>query len=176
MGKPHFPSKSLLFVGLLYSSDNYYIKSLELLSSQFGEIAMISKPIKWNYSDYYKDELGTNIIRRFVFFKDLINQDDISNIKIITNKIEDSLSTNKKRNINIDPGYLTPAKIVLASTKDYSHRIYLRDGIFAEVTLIFKKDSFIPHLNTYKDFQDKQYLDIFIQARKLLKIISQQKY
>ncbi len=168
MGKPNFPPKALLFIGVLYSNDDYYIKSLNLLDSQFGEIAMISPPIEWNFSDYYKDELGTNILRRFIFFKNLVEQDNIADIKIITNKIEDSLSIDNKRNINIDPGYLTHAKVVLASTKDYSHRIYLRNGIFAEITLIFKKDRFIPHLNTYKDYQDTRYLDIFIQARRLL--------
>lgn len=172
MGKPQFPPKALLFTGILYSNDDYYLRSLQLLSSQFGEIAMQSPPINWDFSGYYKDELGGNILRRFIFFKNLIEQDNISNIKIITNGIEDQLSSDNRRNINIDPGYLTLAKIVLASTKDYSHRIYIKDGIYAEITLIFRKDYFVPHINTYKDYQDERYLEIFMQARRLLKIIS----
>ncbi|MCX7913175.1 MAG: DUF4416 family protein [Thermodesulfovibrionales bacterium] len=172
MGQPHFPAKALLFVGILYYKDDYYIKSLQQLKSHFGEIAMITPSMEWNFSDYYQEELGSNIFRRFIFFKDLIEQDSIADIKIITNQIEKELSTNKKRNVNLDPGYLTPAKIVLATTKDYSHRIYLKRGIFAEVTLIFKKDTFTPHLNTYKDYRSKEYIDIFIQARNLLKIIN----
>ncbi len=172
MGKTHCPSKALLFTGILYSNDDYYLRSLQLLNSQFGQIAMQSPPIKWDFSGYYKDELGENILRRFIFFKNLVEQDEISNIKIITNGIEDQLSSDNKRNINLDPGYLTLSKIVLASTKDYSHRIYIKDGIYAEITLIFRKDYFVPHINTYKDYQDERYLEIFMQARKLLKIIS----
>lgn len=172
MGKPHFPSQALLFTGILYSNDDYYIRVLELLISQFGEIAMQTAPIEWNFSDYYKQELGGNILRRFIFFKNLVEQGDIAGIKIITNGIEDRLSSGNRRNINLDPGYLTQAKIVLASTKDYSHRIYLKDGIYAEVTLIFKKDRFVPHINTYMDYREERYMDIFMNARKLFKIIS----
>lgn len=133
---------------------------------------MQSAPVNWNYSNYYREELGENIIRRFIFFRNFIEQSAIADIKIITNGIEKQLSYNDKRNVNIDPGYLTLAKIVLASTKDYSHRIYLKNGVYAEVTLIFKKKCFIPHINTYKDYQDQRYLDILLNARRLFKIIS----
>ncbi len=174
MGKPRIPSKALLFSGILYSNDSWYLKAFELLVSKFGEIAMCSPPITWDFSDYYKDELGDKIIRRFVFFKNLIEQNELSRIKIITNNLEELLATGNKRNVNLDPGYLTPAKIVLASTKDYSHRIYLNNGIYAEVSLIYKKNCFIPYLNTYKDFQDNRYIEIFMTARKLLNVINKQ--
>jgi hypothetical protein len=171
MGTPHPTEKALLFIGSLFSNEDYYFESRLSLERIFGEIIMESPAIKWDFSDYYKDELGEIIYRRFMFFKNLIEQDYISTIKLITNEIEKSLSSNGKRNINLDPGYLTPAKIVLASTKDYSHRIYLKDGIYAEVTLIFKKGQFVPHINTYKDYQDERYLRIFMMARKLLSML-----
>ncbi|MDI6801896.1 MAG: DUF4416 family protein [Thermodesulfovibrionales bacterium] len=171
MGTPHPPDKALLFVGTLYSKEDYYFKALKSLEKIFGEIAMESPPMKWDYSDYYKDELGEPIYRRFIFFKTLIEQDRIAGIKLLTNGLEEELSFHGKRNVNIDPGYITPAKIVLASTKDYSHRIYLKDGIYAEATLIFKNSKFIPHINTYRDYQDEQYLNIFMIARKLLSIL-----
>lgn len=174
MGTPTIPSKALLFVGILYSKVDYYLRTLKLLKSHLGEFSLITPPLVWNFSDYYQKELGSNILRRFIFFKSLIDQDSIADIKITTNLIEEELSTDSKRNVNLDPGYLTLAKIVLASTKEYSHRIYLKRGIFAEVTLIFKKDRFIPHLYTYKDYQSKEYLDIFIQGRRLLKLITSQ--
>ncbi len=174
MGTYKIPSKALLFTGILYSNEHYYLKSLELLSGHLGEIAMYSPPIAWDFSDYYRDELGENIIRRFVFFKNLTGQEELSEIKILSNRIEELLSTGNRRNINLDPGYLTPAKIVLASTKDYCHRIYLRDGIYAEVTLIFKKNRFVPHLNTFKDYQDERYINIFMSARRLLNVIVRQ--
>lgn len=174
MGTPRIPFKALLFSGILYSSDYWYFKALECLVSKFGEIAMYSPPIVWDFSDYYRDELGENIKRRFVFFKNLIEQEELAGIKITTNELEEILSSDNRRNVNLDPGYLTPAKIVLASTKDYSHRVYLRGGIYAEVSLIYKKNSFVPHLNTYKDFKDERYKEIFMTARKLLKAISRQ--
>jgi len=172
MGKPRIPTKALLFTGILYSNQMWYLKAIEHLEGKFGEIAMYSPPIPWDFSEYYKDELGDNIIRRFVFFKNLIEQEQIAEIKIITNQIETLLASGNKRNVNIDPGYLTLAKIILASTKDYSHRIYLKDGIYAEVSVIYKKNRFLPHINTYKDFQDERYMEIFLSARKLLKVIN----
>lgn len=174
MGKPQIPPKALLFTGVLYSNDDYYIRAIELLTSRFGEIAMFSPPIPWNFSGYYRDELGENIIRRFVFFLTLAEQGELAEIKIITNRIEELLSFDNRRNINLDPGYLTPAKIVLASTKDYSHRIYLKDGIYAELALVFKKNRFFPHLNTYRDYQDERYIDIFMSARRLLNVFARQ--
>ncbi len=90
-----------------------------------------------------------------------------------TNEIEDAFSLNGKRRINLDPGYLTLAKIVLVSTKNYSHRIYLKKGIYGEVTLIYYKEygTFKPNLYTYRDYQDKAHIDVFMQARELLKKI-----
>lgn len=172
MGTPGKPEKALLFAGLLFSNEDYRIKAVERLEESFGEIAMECPPLEWNFSDYYKEELGEPIFRRFVFFKNLIEQDSLSSIKLTANEIEKKLSGNGKRHVNIDPGYLTPAKLILASTKDYSHRIYLRDGIYAEVTLTYKKGKFIPHINTYKDFGDFRYQRIFALARGLLHLLS----
>jgi len=165
------PEKALLFTGALFSNEDYYAEARQSLERIFGEAIMESPPIRWDYTDYYKEELGEPLYRRFIFFKKLIEQDSISTIKLITNEIEKNLSTAGKRNINIDPGYLTAAKIVLASTKDYSHRIYLKDGIYAEVTLIFKNSRFVPHINTYRDYQDEKFVNVFMMARKLLSLI-----
>lgn len=173
MGYPTPPEKAFLFIGTLFQKEDYYFRARQYLEKMFGEIVMECPRIKWDFSDYYKDELGSPIHRRFLFFKDLIEQDRLAGIKLITNNTERDLSTDGKRNINLDPGYLTPAKVVLASTKDYSHRIYLKDGIYAEVTLIFKKGQFIPHVNTYKDYQDEKYLRIFMMARELLSVLRQ---
>lgn len=171
MGIPRSPENALLFIGTLFSDEDFYFKAQQILEESFGDIAMEGPLTKWEFSDYYKEELGEHIYRRFIFFKRLIKQDVLASIKLATNEIEKALSSNGKRNINLDPGYLTPAKIVLASTKDYSHRIYLKDGIYAEVTLIFKKGKFIPHINTYNDFKDERYLDLFMTARRLFSLL-----
>jgi hypothetical protein len=168
MGTPKRPEKALLFIGTLYSNKDYYYKSIKLLEKSFGEIIMEGPEVNWNFSEYYKKEIGSPLFRRFLFFKNFIEQEKIVDIKLKTNETEQVFSQNNRRNINLDPGYLTLSKIVLASTKDYSHRIYLGRGIYGEVTLIYnsKKKTFEPHINTYRDYRDERYIRLFLIARK----------
>lgn len=167
MGHPRQPDRVLLFVATLWPREECLLRSLPLLEQSFGEIALESPSLKWDFSDYYREELGEPLFRRFLFFRWLVDPGDLADVKLRTNAIEEGLSAEGRRSINIDPGYLTPAKIVLASTKDYAHRIYLRDGIYAEVTLTFRRGAFVPHLNTYRDYQDRRYLGLFGTARTL---------
>ncbi|MQL46471.1 DUF4416 family protein, partial [Escherichia coli] len=92
--------------------DAYY-KAIEILEDKFGQILVESSPKLWNYSDYYTPELGSPIKRRFIFFKNLISEADIAKIKIQTNQIEEELSKHGKRTVNLDPGYIGLAKLVL---------------------------------------------------------------
>lgn len=167
MGTPSEPQKALLFCSTLYSQENILTDALRQLTVTFGETLFYSPALIWNFSDYYQKELGDRIFRRYIFFRELIEQGNLADIKLLSNQIEKSLSINHKRTINIDTGYMTPAKIVLASTKDFSHRIYLSKGIYAEVTLIFKKGEFISHLNTYPDYKHKQHQFYFHIARSI---------
>jgi len=176
MGTPGQPKKVLLFIGTLFKEREIYYTSLELLKNLYGKILMESAQSEWKYSNYYNDELGSPIFRRFIFFKELISEGEIADIKLQTNEIELKLSRNSKRMINLDPGYISLAKLVLATTKDYSHRIYLKNGIYGEVTLIYKKNSFIPHINTYKDYADKKYIELFNLARQIYKDLHNKSY
>jgi len=160
---------ALLFVSTLYSSSDIFNYAKEILEKNFGDILFISPSLLWEYSSYYKDEIGWPLFRQFIFFKNLIDPGLLTDIKLKTNEIESTLSSEGRRRINLDPGYLTLSKIVLASTKNYAHRIYLGKGIYAEVTLIYKDETYRPHLYTYKDYQDKTHVDIFIEAREMLK-------
>lgn len=169
MGIPGTPKKVLLFVASLYRDKIFYYNALNYLTQNFGDILFESSPRLWNYSDYYTPELGSPLFRRFIFFKKLVSEGEISSIKLLTNEIEEDLSTENKRNINLDPGYITLAKLVLATTKDYCHRIYIKDGIYAEVTLFFKKNSFMPHQFTYRDYSENHYLQLFNFARIIYK-------
>jgi hypothetical protein len=169
MGRIRSADPALLFVGILYSDERILNHSKEILEKNFGDTLLASPSMPWNYSSYYKDELGWPLFRQFVFFKTLIDPGILADIKLKTNEIEDTLSSGGKRHVNLDPGYLTPSTIVLASTKNYAHRIYLGKGIYGEVTLIYKDGIYGPHLFTYKDYQDKQYIEIFMNAREMLK-------
>ena len=159
--------KTLLFTGTLYSDSQYFIKAYAALQEVFGEVIMETPPMSWDFSGYYQDEMGSSIKRRFLFFKRPLMPDALAGAKLKTIAIESILSIDGKRQINLDPGYLTPAKIVLATTKDYSHRIYLHDGIFAEATLLFKGKRYMPHLHTYNDYKDDRYQKFFLLGREM---------
>jgi hypothetical protein len=159
--------KSLLFVGVLFADRQYYYQAYSALQAVFGEIVMETPQSGWNYSQYYREEMGTPIFRRFLFFRNPLSPDLLSEAKLKTIEIESCFSRDGKRQVNLDPGYLTPAKVVLASTKDYSHRIYLMNGIYAETTLIFKDKRFMPHLQTYTDYKEDRQQKIFLLAREM---------
>jgi hypothetical protein len=169
MGRVRAIELSLLFVGTLYSNQGIFNHSKGILERNFGDILHASPSIPWDYSSYYKDELGWPLFRQFIFFKNLIDPGILADVKLKTNEIEDALSSEGKRRINLDPGYLTLSNIVLASTKNYAHRIYLGKGIYGEVTLIYKDGTYNPYLYTYRDYHDKTYIDIFITVREMLK-------
>jgi hypothetical protein len=141
----------------------------DLLEKNFGETLLVSHSIPWDYSTYYNHEIGSPLLRQFLFFKTFIDPGTLANIKIKTNEIEETFSFKGKRRINLDPGYLTLSKIVLASTKDYAHRIYLGKGIFGEITLIYKGGTYEPHMFSYRDYQDESYIKIFMNVRSLYK-------
>lgn len=167
------PEAALLFIGTLYSDQQVFLHSKEILERDFGQELLTTPPLPWDYSPYYRNELGSPIARQFIFFKDLFDTGTLADIKIRTTEIEDSLSTGGKRRINLDPGYLTLAKVVLASTKNYSHRLNLGKRIYGEVTLIYaeKEGSFKSHLFTYRDYQEKSCIDMFLSVRQILKKI-----
>lgn len=174
MGELRLTEKTLLFVSLLYSREDHYKEAYRLSEASFGEVAMETPPLPWDFSDHYRQEMGAPLFRRFLFFKNLIDPEDLSEIKLTANNIERKLSVQGKRCVNLDPGYLTLAKIILASTKDYAHRIYLKDGIHAEVTLIYSKETkeYLPNINTYNDYKDDRNRKIFLLARELLSMLN----
>ena len=169
MGSPSHPDPALLFIGALSRNEACFSEAREKLKASFGEIAFESPALAWDYSEYYKEELGSPLTRTFIFFRDLINPEALAGIKLFTNDLELQFSSSGKRNINLDPGYLTPYQVVLASTKNYAHRIYLGKGIYAEVTLIHRDGRYCPHLFTYRDYASDEYIQLFERARVLLK-------
>jgi hypothetical protein len=168
--EPRSPDPVLLFCGLLAASKERLDLSIKDLSTRFGPLLDRSPLLPWNFSHYYEKEIGKPLLRQFVFFEKKISPDRLAGIKRETIGMESSLSETREgkqcRTINIDPGYLAPAKVVLATAKDFAHRIYLSDGIYAEVTLLFLKNRFTPLPHTYPDFRSESYIEIFNNARK----------
>ena len=160
-----------LFVGIL-SSDNTLLEEVEyLLAKRLGKVDIKSEIFPFDFTDYYKKEMGTNISRQFLCFKELINPEELSDIKIWTNELENEIKCYRKsdvaRPINLDPGYLTHCNLILASTKDYYHRIHLQNGIYAEVTLFYQHEVFKNLPWTYPDFQTEEYKNFFLKVRTL---------
>jgi hypothetical protein len=168
MGIIKKPESVKLFAGVIAVSSVLAEQALGKFSENFGEIDYRSPKIDFCFTDYYRNEMGENLCRYWVSFKELIDPSALAQAKISANKIEEIFKDSGKRQVNIDPGYITPAKVVLASSKDFSHRIYLRDGIYGEVTLMYKHKDFSPLQWTYPDYQSKTAYDFFRGIREIL--------
>ena len=124
-------------------------------------------PMSWEFIDYFSRELGENLGRKFLGFERLIDPEELASIKLLTNQLEGKFSEGGARRINLDPGYVDSAKLVLATTKNRDHRIYIGQGIFAEVTLHFRGKSFRAWEWTYPDYATPEYIAIFNEIRAL---------
>ncbi|MFC1658313.1 DUF4416 family protein [Candidatus Omnitrophota bacterium] len=156
-----------LFVGCIYSSEEAFLKARRILEKRFGAPDFESQTLPFNYTKYYQKEFGENLKRRFLSFKRQVRTEDLAQIKLLTNKIERKISRVGRRLVNIDPGILELSKVVLATTKDYSHRIYLGKGIYAEVTLFYRDKSFHAWNWAYPDYRTPEYIGIFNRIRDL---------
>lgn len=163
------PEIAVLFAGSLYSSDDIFAAASLDLKGIFGKTFFESPALPWNYTDYYAKELDPPVFRRFLFFEKKVDSSSVVDAKLATMTVEERFWREGRRQINIDPGYMTLAKVVLASRKNYSHRIYLGSGVFGEVELFHRDGSFNPLPYTYPDYRDETFLDIFAKARGLLR-------
>jgi hypothetical protein len=140
------------------------------LSELYGPIDHRSDVLPFDFTDYYKAEMGDVIDRVFFSFERLIEADRLPEIKRQTNRMESEMTPlfeTAKRPVNVDPGYIEQAKVVLASTKNFYHRIHLAGGIFAEVTMHFKNNTYQFFPWTYPDYQSKDYQEFFLKMRQL---------
>jgi len=166
MGQIKRPHKVKLVTGLLSNDIEALERVKKILQRIFGRIDFESALLDFSHTDYYKEELGDNLKRKFLSFERPRDPGAIYKVKIRTNLIEKRFLRGGKRTINIDPGYLDLSKLVLFSTKDYSHRIYLNKGIFAENTLFYKDKSYNPWPWTYPDYKTAEYIDMFNSIRQ----------
>ncbi|HTY45607.1 MAG TPA: DUF4416 family protein [Patescibacteria group bacterium] len=154
-----------LFTGLIFQDSAIFEQAKAVLARHFGRIDLQSSILPFIHTDYYEKEFGTGLKRAFVSFARLIPAEELSRIKVKTNQIERKFCRAESRRINIDPGYLDLGKLVLASTKDHGHRIYLGRGIYAEVTLFFQDKTFQPWPWTYPDYKTAGYIAVLNQMR-----------
>ena len=168
MGKITPPTPVKLFVGMLAQDVSLFTQLKEILRDIYGPVDLEGPVRPWERTKYYEKEMGPGLKRQFIFFEKLIHPGTIADIKLKTDELEKlHLGKNSGRMINLDPGYLDAAKLVLATTKDFSHRIYLDKGIYAEVTLIYSGGAYQTLPYTFPDYRSMEYMDLFKQAREL---------
>jgi len=167
MGEIKKPGSVKLIIGFLYSDPDILDEALKSLSRSFGKIDFKSSQMDFSYTTYYREEMGDGLKRSFVSFEKLADSGSAYKTKLTTNAMEKQLSGNGNRHINIDPGYIDMAKLVLFSTKDYAHRISVGSGIFAEVTLFYKDGRYNPWPWTYPDYKTEEYSVIFNSIREI---------
>lgn len=155
-----------LISGIIVSPKVALTRIKSPLLEKFGEIDGQSAKIPFDFTKYYEPEMGKNLTRLWVSFKGLVQPEELVKIKLTTNEIEKEFSREGKRQVNLDPGYITGARLVLATTKDYAHRIYLGNGIFGEVTLIYKNGKFQPLPWTYPDYCQSDAIEFFERVRQ----------
>jgi hypothetical protein len=177
MGIPSEPRPAKLFMSLIAGKDDLFDQGMEALKMDFGKIDFISEKLRFDFTDYYTQEMGGNLFRYFITFGSLISRDSLVDIKLATNRSEERFSDSSgNRQINIDPGYLSHAHVILATTKAYAHRPYLGKGIYADLTLIHRNKSFQPLDWTYPDYRQEKTIELFNQMRKqYLQIIKEGK-
>ena len=159
-----------LFIGVLVSHKKLMPEVEHRLTAAYGPTDHRSGVIPFDFTDYYEAEMGDIIDLAFFSFERLIEADQLPEIKRQTNQLETGLApmaSSVKRPVNLDPGYLEHAKVVLASTKNFYHRIYLGGGIFGEVTMHFRNNTYQFFPWTYPDYQSKDYQEFSLRVRQI---------
>lgn len=165
MSLPQTPKPAKLVIGL-FMKDKGLIEPLATeLTNRFGPVDTVSCWLVFDFTSYYAREMGTPLFRRMFSFKNLIRQSDLAAIKLITNEIEKTYAVDNKRRVNIDPGYMLQERFVLATGKNFSHRIYIGQGIYADLTLIYQKGAFQTLPWTYPDYADETMHKYLLQVR-----------
>ncbi len=172
MWKLKGPKPVKLIVGILAADRQCLHEAVDAIIGKFGPTDFTSEVWPFDKTDYYRKQTGPHILRHFVSIEKLIDPGKLARIKCKTNKIEQNLAKSLglplPRPVNLDPGIIEPSKLILATTKNYSHRIYIGNKMYAEVTLIFDKGQWRPLEHTYPDYRQSCYFDFFDNVRNRL--------
>ena len=167
------PAKALavkLIMSIISPMPGLIAQAVGELSVAYGEADFVSALLPFDYTGYYAVEMGSPLVRRFVAFERLIAPEVLPDIKQHTNEVEKRFADGVRRQVNIDPGYLAGAHLILATGKGFAHRPYLRDGIYADLTLMYQQKSFRPLAWTYPDYASPSAMALFqiIRSKYLL--------
>ena len=168
MGAVHRPPQVKMFCALLVAPSIPLARCEQTLQQRFGPIVLRSQPFPFTHTTYYTREMGEDLMRLYVAFDPLIQMADLAAVKHATNAFEAQWAdASGHRRVNVDPGYLDLGKVVLATTKDHAHRLYIGAGIYAEVTLRYQQKCFQPWEWTYPDYRLPITQTFFTQLREI---------
>ncbi len=166
------PEPAKLIIGILASDAEALASAKDAVIAKFGRADFVSNPWPFTMTKYYEAETGNAILKQFVSIEKLICPSKLAAIKHKTNKLEKELAktlkTSLSRPVNLDPGIIEPSKLILATTKNFSHRIYIGKKMYAEVTLTFEKGRWKDYAYTFADYKQKCYHDFFSKIRTRL--------
>lgn len=176
MGDAHSPTPVVLLTAATSRYDDALTWGLHQAEREFGPAAATSDAFDFTETDYYAAEMGVGLKKQFWAFANTIDPSRLAAIKLVTNQWEAEFAGlglhPEPRPLNLDPGYVTQAKLVLASTKDHAHRIYLGQGVYAEVTLSFRRGQWHSFDWTYPDYRREDFQQFFVRCRDLLRAAS----
>ncbi len=173
MGTISTPSPVLLILAAFSRHAVVLDWARERAEAEWGPVALASERFAFDATDYYEASMGGGILKCFFAFERLVDPAVLVERKLQTNRWESEYAESganvEARPLNLDPGYLTPAKLVLASTKDHAHRLYLSRGIYAEVTLFYKHRQWQSRDWTFTDYRRADYQQFFTACREYLR-------
>ncbi len=168
MAEPKNFSPVKLVCGVISSKDIFFEKAEARLVGLYGPTDLSSPLFAFNITDYYEPQMGKNLKKKFLSFANLISPETLSAIKIRTNALEEEIRNEfkeEKRIVNLDPGYMAPAALIMATAKDFAHRIPLQQGIYAHLELLFSKKEVETLSWTYPDYKSESYQKFFLEMR-----------
>ena len=166
MSRPQPPKPAKLVISLFMKDKSLIGAVTGALTESFGPVDMVSSWLPFDFTTYYEPEMGAPLFRRVLAFKTLVKQSVLADIKVTTNHLEQEYSLSGKRRVNLDPGYMLHERFVLATGKNYSHRIYIGRQMYADLTLIYIKGRFQTLPWTYPDYAEKRMLTYLEQVRQ----------
>jgi len=167
VSRPREPQPVKLISSILGADSQATDTVIELLRNKFGETDYVSDALKFDFTDYYEPEMGGGLQRRLISFTKLIMPDELPEIKLETNKLEEDFAgPDGKRSLNLDPGYIALCHLILATGKAFTHRPYLRDGIYADMTLVYRAGRFQTLEWTFPDYGSEEMLKILTMLRE----------
>jgi hypothetical protein len=169
MGHIRIPRSVKYFASMLFRSEEVYFRATGELRYIVGTVQDKTPLLPFYHTAYYDNEMGENLSRYFVLFTPRLDRDLLPEIKLKTNEVEQRLAQEGRRTVNIDPGYITLENVVLATTKGYSHRIYMSRGIYADLTMVFENGTFRPLDWTYPDYASPETISVFNEWRTIYK-------